>query len=188
MKPKRDTKYQVDKLVCNIQPATHQKSSAGEKSRLSPAGLRGEKNQLLNQFQEGPQSATVLRSPGSTPSCILVVENNQSVAVMLEVALGTWGYEVCVARNGQEGLAILATHSVDAILLDLNMPVMDGRTMLDEVRWAGYTMPVCVMSGGMETQTLRQLLDEGAQGFLIKPFGLTALQQALAHIFLPIQS
>ena len=139
----------------------------------------------MNPFQDGPQLATALRSSGSTPSCILVVENNQSLAAMLEAVLGSWGYEVCVARNGQEGLALLASHSVDAILLDLHMPVMDGRTMLDELRWAGYTMPVWVMSGGMEAKALRHLLDEGAQGFLIKPFELHTLKQVLAQLSYP---
>jgi CheY-like chemotaxis protein len=95
---------------------------------------------------------------------------------------------VCVARNGQEGLDFLATHSVDGILLDMHMPIMDGRTMLDELRWAGYQLPVWVMSGGSDTQALRQFLAEGAQGFFIKPFQLQSLQQSFAQVFLSFES
>ena len=120
--------------------------------------------------------------------CILVVEDDPAVAAMLEEAFRTWGYEVCVARNGQEGLDILATQSVDGILLDMHMPIMDGRTMLDELRWAGYQLPVWMMSGRSDVHELRQLRHEGAQGFFIKPFQLQSLQQSFAPILLSIES
>ena len=120
--------------------------------------------------------------------CILVVEDDRSVAEMLEAAFRTWGYEVRIARNGQEGLDIVATHSVDGILLDMHMPIMDGRTMLDELRWEGHQLPVWMMSGGSDVQALRQLLHEGAQGFFIKPFQLQSLQQSCAQIFSSIES
>jgi DNA-binding response OmpR family regulator len=123
-----------------------------------------------------------------TPLCILVVEDDRAIADMLEAAFRTWGYEVLVARNGQEGLDVVATQSVDGILLDMHMPMMDGRTMLDELRWMGYQIPVLMMSGGTDKQTLRQLLHEGAQGFFIKPFQLQSLQQSFAQIFLSIES
>jgi len=135
-----------------------------------------------------PQIDTPTHSPAllitrEPPLCILVVEDDRSVADMLESAFRTWGYEVRVARNGQEGLDVVATQSVDGILLDMHMPIMDGRTMLDELRWIGYQLPVWVMSGGSDVQALRQLLHEGAQGYLIKPFQLQSLQQFCAQIF-----
>ena len=126
-------------------------------------------------------------SKDTTP-CILVVEDDRAVAEMLEASFRKWGYEVLVARNGQEGLDVVATQSVDGILLDIHMPIMDGRTMLDELRWMGYQLPVWVMSGGTDRQALRQLLNEGAQGFFIKPFQLQSLQQSCAQIFLSIES
>ncbi len=118
------------------------------------------------------------------PLCILVVEDDPSVANMLEAAFRTWGYGVWIARNGQEGLEVVTTQSVDGILLDMHMPIMDGRTMLDELRWMGYQVPVWVMSGGMDRQALQQFLQEGAQGFFIKPFQLQSLQRTCAQILL----
>lgn len=119
-----------------------------------------------------------------TPLCILVVEDDPSVANILEAAFKTWGYEVWVARNGQEGLEVVTTQSVDGILLDVHMPIMDGRTMLDELRWMGYQLPVWMMSGGTDKLALQQFLQEGAQGFIIKPFQLKSLQQTCSQIFL----
>jgi DNA-binding response OmpR family regulator len=132
--------------------------------------------------KETPMHSLNHASTKDSPPCILVVEDDRSVATMLETAFRTWGYEVLVARDGQEGIDIVATQSVNGILVDLHMPIMDGRTMLDELRWAGYHMPVWVMSGGSDIQTLRQLLDEGAEGCFIKPFSLQSLQQAFVQI------
>lgn len=113
-----------------------------------------------------------------TRPCILVVEDDLSVAGLLNTALENWGYHVLVAQNGREGLDVVAKHAVDGILLDMHMPVMDGRTMLDELRWFGYQMPVLAMSGGLDLSALRQLLNEGAQGYFLKPVNLQSLKQS----------
>ena len=115
--------------------------------------------------------------------CLLVVDDDPSVAGMLSEVLKEWGYEACVARNGREGLDVVNRRSIDGILLDMQMPVMDGRTMLDELRWLGHQMPVLMMSGGSDERALRQLLQEGAQGFFLKPFHLTSLKQICVQIF-----
>lgn len=115
--------------------------------------------------------------------CLLVVDDDPSISRLLDQALQEWGYEVLTARNGREGLDLLGGRCVDGILLDLHMPIMDGRTMLDELRWLGYQMPVLMMSGGVEEQLLRRMLQEGAQGFFLKPFHLATVQQACHKIF-----
>lgn len=115
--------------------------------------------------------------------CLLVVDDDLSVTGMLGEVLQEWGYDVLIARNGREGLDIVSRHSVNGILLDMHMPMMDGRTMLDELRWSGHQMPVLMMSGGSEERALRQLLQEGAQGFFLKPIHLTSLKQACQQVF-----
>ncbi|GJL60696.1 MAG: hypothetical protein NPIRA03_35530 [Nitrospirales bacterium] len=115
--------------------------------------------------------------------CLLVVDDDPSISRLLDQALQEWGYEVLSARNGREGLDLLGGCCVDGILLDLHMPIMDGRTMLDELRWLGHQMPVLIMSGAAEEQLLRRMLQEGAQGFFLKPFHLATVQQACQKIF-----
>ncbi len=122
-----------------------------------------------------------------TYPCILVVEDDRSIAEMLQTAFEMWGYTVRIAKNGLEGLEMCATHSIDGVLLDMHMPIMDGRTMLDELRWEGYQIPVLMMSGGSDLRALRQLLHEGAQGFFIKPFQLQYLRETCEQIISPIQ-
>ncbi len=118
-----------------------------------------------------------------TRPCLLVVDDDPSVIGLLNDALQEWGYDVLMARNGREGLDIVGRRSVNGILLDMHMPIMDGRTMLDELRWLGHQMPVLMMSGGSDERALRQLLQEGAQGFFMKPFHLTSLRQACQQLF-----
>ena len=113
---------------------------------------------------------------------ILIVDDDPSVAEMLRDALTNWGYEVVLASNGQEGLDALRKQKVDGILLDMNMPVMGGQTMLDELRWLGYQTPVVVMSGE-DVSTLRRIVKEGAQAFAIKPFSLPSLRKICARVF-----
>lgn len=114
--------------------------------------------------------------------CLLVVDDDPSVGSLLSQALEEWGYKVLVVRNGWEGLAVASRQTVDGILLDMDMPIMDGRTMLDELRWLGHQMPVLMMSGASDERALRQLLQEGAQGFFVKPFHLKSLKEACRRI------
>ena len=114
---------------------------------------------------------------------ILVVDDDPSVLGVLHEALDLWGFVVFLAKNGREGLKVLANQKVDGILLDMDMPVMDGLTMLDELRWLGYPIPVVIMSGGVKGPALRQLVKEGAQGFMSKPFSLSFLRNVCATIF-----
>lgn len=113
---------------------------------------------------------------------LLVVDDDPSVGRLLSQALKEWGYEVVVAKNGWEGLVVVSRQTVDGILLDMDMPIMDGRTMLDELRWLGHQMPVLMMSGASDERELRQLLTEGAQGFFVKPFRLQSLKEACLRI------
>ena len=135
---------------------------------------------LLQKY--APPSEQDVHDPSSAP-CLLVVDDDTVVAAMLGEALKGWGYDVCMAHHGREALQEIDARQVDGILLDLDMPVMNGRTMLDELRWKGYEIPVVMMSGGANRKELKQFLQEGAQGYLIKPFSLQALKQVSKQIF-----
>ena len=114
---------------------------------------------------------------------LLVVDDDPSVLEMLHDALDLWGFDVFLAKNGREGLHVLATQKVDGILVDMDMPVMDGLTMLDELRWLGYPTPVVIMSGGVKVLNQKQVKNEGAQGFMSKPFSLAFLRDVCTTIF-----
>jgi len=134
--------------------------------------------------ENGPRSQNTNETVTTTllPS-ILVVDDDPSVLEMLHDALDLWGFDVFLAKNGREGLDVLAIHKVDGILLDMDMPVMDGLTMLDELRRLGYPIPVVIMSGGVNGSGGRQRVNDGAQGFMNKPFSLSFLRDVCTTVF-----
>ena len=134
------------------------------------------KSDTPTRFQDGLTATKLLPS-------ILIVDDDPVVLEMLHDALDFWGFDVFLAKNGQEGLHVLANQKVDGILLDMDMPVMDGLTMLDELRWLGHPMPVVIMSGGMKGLDQKRLVKEGAQAFISKPFSLSFLRDVCATIF-----
>ena len=142
--------------------------TVGSKSKSDP-------QHEMYEMKDDSVTATLLPS-------ILVVDDDPSVSEILHDALSLWGYDVVLASNGREGLNVLASQKVDGILLDMDMSVMGGETMLDELRWLGYQTPVVVMSGG-DVPTLKRLVKEGAQAFAIKPFSLSSLQKLCATVF-----
>lgn len=119
----------------------------------------------------------------------MIVGNDSAAACMLNEALGEWGYDVVVTRNGWEALVLAGRQSVDGIMVvDMDMPIMDGRTMLSELRWLGHQMPVLMMSNESDEQVDRQLLMEGAQGFFLKPPHFHSLQQTCRQVFCKVCS
>jgi DNA-binding response OmpR family regulator len=98
---------------------------------------------------------------------ILVVEDDPLLARLVTLVLTTEGHTVDAACNGLDALSALENQSFDAIILDLMMPEMDGRTFFHEARTKGYRTPVIVFSAFEPREAAREL---GAEGFVPKPF------------------
>ena len=88
-------------------------------------------------------------SRGLHTAPVLVVDDDQDLRESLRDLLEVWGYDVQTAANGEEALASLARSGSSLILLDLQMPVMDGREFLAKIRKSGrYShIPIVIVSG-----------------------------------------
>lgn len=103
----------------------------------------------------------------SATAHVLVIDDDASMARMMAMSLRTQGFTVKTAANGVEALEQIAREKPDAIVLDLAMPVMDGRTFYRELRARGNATPVLVVSAyGARSASL----ELQAQGFMPKPF------------------
>ena len=79
---------------------------------------------------------------------ILVVDDNVELCILLAEQLSWFGHVLFTAYNGQEACTILDKESIDLIILDMAMPVMDGQAFLDEKRWRDWHgVPVIVITG-----------------------------------------
>jgi two-component system, OmpR family, response regulator MprA len=110
---------------------------------------------------------------------ILVVDDERAVREALQRALRLEGYEVELATDGQEALFSLARHGVDAIVLDVLMPVMDGLETAQKLRRQGNSTPILMLTARHEVNDRVAGLDAGADDYLVKPF---ALEELLARL------
>jgi two-component system response regulator MprA len=107
---------------------------------------------------------------------ILVVDDEPAVRDSLERALRLDGYEVELAGDGREGLQKLASASVDAAVVDVLMPVMDGLELCRAMRGGGDRTPVLILTARDAVADRVRGLDAGADDYLTKPFALEELQ------------
>jgi DNA-binding response OmpR family regulator len=106
----------------------------------------------------------------SEPKVILIVEDEESLRDAVSKQLATHGYTVHEAENGQVGLAIALREKPDLILLDQHMPIVDGTTMLMQLRedpW-GSDASVIMMTNMTEIETLNKSLQAGVDDYIIK--------------------
>jgi two-component system cell cycle sensor histidine kinase/response regulator CckA len=114
---------------------------------------------------------------------ILLVEDEAMVRTVAERALARHGYKVLTANNGEEALERLeeAGEQVALLISDVVMPLMDGPTMVREVRKTYPDMPILFMSGYAEEQ-LRKSIDIANVAFLPKPFSVQELAEAVRRV------
>lgn len=113
---------------------------------------------------------------------ILAIDDDPMLCELLHSLLEAAHYQVMVARSGEEGLAgILADPAPDAVILDLNMPDMDGFQVLETLKDRGVTNlpPIIVLTARYSQEDARRVLDLGASEFMTKPFGNMALLSKL---------
>src|SRR3954468_15240262 len=110
---------------------------------------------------------------------ILVADDDHAVRESLRRSLAFNGYEVSTAKDGQEALELLDATSPDLVLLDVNMPRLDGLEACRRMRAAGNDVPVLMLTARVEVGDRVLGLDAGADDYLPKPF---ALEELLARV------
>ncbi|MHB1059740.1 MAG: response regulator [Rhodanobacter sp.] len=109
---------------------------------------------------------------------ILVIDDEAQIRRFLDIGLRAEGYDVLLAANAAEGLALAATQSPDLVILDIGLPDMEGHDVLAELRqWS--QVPVLMLSvRDAESEKVRAL-DHGANDYVTKPFGIQELMARL---------
>ena len=113
---------------------------------------------------------------------ILVIDDDARDRGLLVAVLEERGYEVILADNGGAGLMLCHRRTPDAVVLDLNMPGTDGRSILRQLRILHPTLPVVVFSGYSTEEVEQEMLNQGATAFIQKAFSLDQLGSALQEV------
>ncbi|MDO5534880.1 MAG: response regulator transcription factor [Propionibacteriaceae bacterium] len=110
---------------------------------------------------------------------ILVVDDDQAVRDSLKRSLQYSGYEVASANDGIEALAHLSSHKVDAVVMDVMMPRLDGLETTRMLRGQGNDVPILILTARDAVGDRVDGLDAGADDYMAKPFALDELMARL---------
>lgn len=119
-------------------------------------------------------------SPDSQPVRILVVEDNLINQKLALQVLKRLGYSTQIAENGQQALDYLQTGKYDLVLMDIQMPVMDGYTATRQIRTTlQNNVPIIAMTAHALASEREQCLQAGMNDFIPKPFQIEELQRVM---------
>jgi CheY-like chemotaxis protein len=115
---------------------------------------------------------------------ILIVDDSPEIIRMLQIVLEGRGYHTFAARNGREALNLLQHTKPDLILSDLYMPLVDGLTLLSQVRQDSelHTIPFVVMSAGPTPEMREEVFAAGADAFLAQPIKFDMLNTIIMNL------
>jgi two-component system alkaline phosphatase synthesis response regulator PhoP len=111
------------------------------------------------------------------------VDDEPIVQKFITSILNNEGYDVEMASDGAEALMSIGGKTFDAILLDINMPNVDGFQFMNIMKQKGIKTPVIILSGDEEKEIADQSMKLGAKGYLVKPVnGRAMLEKVREHV------
>jgi two-component system cell cycle sensor histidine kinase/response regulator CckA len=143
--------------------------------------------ELLESQTENGVTGTYINQKLMNNKRVLIVDDEDMLRELLTEQLTEAGYAVCEACNGAEAIEVLKRLQaeqvrVDAVVLDMNMPKMDGARAFAEIRALFPRMPILIATGYAEDEMVQKVVESGANGVLVKPYDAEALFEKLSEI------
>ncbi|MGI6498509.1 MAG: response regulator transcription factor [Oscillospiraceae bacterium] len=110
---------------------------------------------------------------------VLIVEDDENIAELLQLYLGKEGFQTMIAATGKQGVELFETFGPDLVLLDIMLPEMDGWGVCRAIRESGSQIPVIMLTAKGETRDKVSGLEMGADDYIVKPF---EMKEVLARI------
>lgn len=114
-------------------------------------------------------------TPRAGPLRVLVVDDEPAILRFLRASLESQGYIVSTAADARSALDMARRHTADLVVLDLGLPDMDGLDVVRQIREAGETLPIIILSSRENESAKVAALDLGADDYVTKPFGIDEL-------------
>lgn len=168
----------ITKKLLELQETTlHLNSTEGEGSEFYFS-------QKFGLSERDPRSETRLLEPLGKEKIehdILLVEDNEINVMVAMKFLEKWGARVTVAKNGKEALDLIGTKDFKLILMDLQMPVMDGYQAVAEIRKQGIQTPIIALTATALLEEQKKIYEAGMDDYVTKPFDPTYLLSKILH-------
>lgn len=143
---------------------------------------------LTENLQDKSSHATAARrAKPPAKSTILIAEDNADSREMLAILLRLKGFQVIGAENGVEAVELTLSKSPDLILLDFELPRLDGLSVVRNLRSAPYFVktPIVILSGHDPVTYRQSALDAGCNEYLVKPINFDRLDHLLHEMIAP---
>lgn len=115
---------------------------------------------------------------------VLIVVPDQTSSKLFDQWLQDLGCQVTSVSDGGQAMQVLRSQSIDGLIMDLHVPVMDGLTMLTQLRQRYADIPVIVLAAVDMTDLLLEALESGAHDYLTKPVSQHLFKQKCRRVFL----
>ncbi|MDP1851008.1 MAG: response regulator transcription factor [Candidatus Planktophila sp.] len=106
---------------------------------------------------------------------IMIVDDEPGVRALLKDTLSIAGFDVVEANDGMAALTLLRTHKPVLMVIDINMPLMDGFELVERLRATNDLTPVLMLTAREDKSDIARGLKIGADDYVIKPFGIEEL-------------
>ena len=118
---------------------------------------------------------------------ILIVDDEIMILETNEQLLRRLGYDVLMAPDGEKALAILENHidAIDLVIIDMIMPSMSGKELFDRIRALYPNLKTLLCSGYSLNQNAQEIMSQGCNGFIQKPFNFNQLSRTIRNILQP---
>lgn len=135
------------------------------------AGTSKAAKEALSQAEREPHVLPPPCEPGEIRGRLLIADDDEENRLILDRLLSPCGFDIVFAVNGREAISQMESHDFDAVLLDIEMPEMNGFEVLESLRTSGHLRhtPVIVVTGLQEESDAVRCIEIGAEDFLSRP-------------------
>jgi len=150
----------------------------------APVATAGPLDLMDLELVDGAEGDSVTREGRGAGTCVLLVEDEDQLRRVMKDLLEREGYTVAEARDGGQALDQVDRFAPDVIILDLNLPGLDGYSVLSQIRSRPATrdIPVMVLTAKGDEDTEVRVFELGADDFITKPFRARALSARLEAV------
>jgi len=113
---------------------------------------------------------------------VLVIDDEEAVVKPIENVLRMFHYEPFTATQWTDALELLDRETFDLVTIDLEMPTIDGPTMLKFIRESGHNTPVVVVSASITDKTPEDLAEFDVSAFVYKPFKISYIKEIIQEV------
>lgn len=110
---------------------------------------------------------------------VLLVDDNEDVLEVAKIILANSGYQIMTASSGEEAVAVCSNEQPDLVLMDLNMPDLDGFASIQLLRSSGYNNPVVILTASENEEDRAKAKAIGCADYVLKTLDMNDIESVI---------